>query len=80
MIRIEQTLFESSASECMAKVRLGETIVITDGDTPFAEVHPIAASVVSGRRRLGFARGMVKILPSFFDPMSKEELAGWYGE
>jgi antitoxin (DNA-binding transcriptional repressor) of toxin-antitoxin stability system len=65
-------------SEYLAQVEAGETIVIARRNKPVAEMRPLTQSVEKKRRPIGLAKGMGKVLPSFFEPMSEEELADWY--
>ena len=41
-------------------------------------VAAMIASLVENKRPIGLAVGRGRILPSFFDPMSEEELADWH--
>jgi prevent-host-death family protein len=65
-------------SEYLAQVEAGETIIIARRNKPIAEVRPLTQPVEKRRRPIGLAKGMGKVLPSFFEPMSEEELADWY--
>jgi prevent-host-death family protein len=65
-------------SEYLAQVEAGETIIIARRNKPIAEVRPLSQPVEKRRRPIGLAKGMGKVLPSFFEPMSEEELADWY--
>jgi antitoxin (DNA-binding transcriptional repressor) of toxin-antitoxin stability system len=79
MIRIDRKDFEQSPAACLDKARAGETILITENASPVAELRASPA-VSAPPRQLGFAKGMIKMHPSFFDPLSDEELKLWYGE
>jgi len=78
MIQIEQKKFEQTASVCMAKVRHGETLVITDADQPVAELRPLADNKPV-QRRIGLSKGLIEIPDSFFDPLPDDELELWDG-
>ena len=41
-------------------------------------IAAMIASLVDNKRPLGLAVGRGRILPSFFEPMTEEELADWY--
>jgi prevent-host-death family protein len=62
-------------SKLIRKAQNGENIVITRGKEPVAELRGVKRS---GKKRVpGRWKGKIRILPSFFDPMTKEELAEW---
>lgn len=66
-------------SEYLAAVERGETVVIARRNKPIAKLVPIEPEKAGKKRRpIGLAKGMGEIDPSFFEPMSKEELAEWY--
>lgn len=66
-------------SEMLARVEAGETIVIARRNKPVARLVPIEAEAAPKKPRpIGLAEGSVTIHPSFFDPMTEEELAEWY--
>jgi prevent-host-death family protein len=61
-------------SELLVRVERGEDFVIARGG------NPIARLVAIGRaepRELGFVAGL-RVPDSFFDPMTDDELSGWY--
>ena len=55
----------------IARVEHGEEVVIARNGQPVARLVPPARP----ERPLGTAAGMVEIPPSFFDPLTEEELA-----
>lgn len=66
-------------SEYLAAVEKGETVVIARRNKPIAKLVPIGPEETGKTRRpIGLAKGLIEIHPSFFDPMSEEELAEWY--
>jgi prevent-host-death family protein len=66
-------------SELLDRVERGETVVIARRNRPVAELRPIARAARKKRRRpIGLAKGMGRVLPAFFEPMSADELADWY--
>jgi prevent-host-death family protein len=66
-------------SEYLAAVEAGETITIAHRNKPIAKLVPIAPGKRPKKRRpIGLAKGLVEIPPSFFEPMTEEELADWY--
>jgi prevent-host-death family protein len=66
-------------SEYLAAVEAGETVVIARRNKPIAKLVPIPPEESQPKKRpIGLAKGLVEIHPSFFDPMTEEELAEWY--
>ena len=41
-------------------------------------IAAMIAGMVDNKRPVGLAAGRGRILPSFFEPMTEEELADWY--
>lgn len=66
-------------SAYLDRVLAGETVIIARRNRPVAKLVPLGAGEARpvGRRRLGLARGRVRMDPSFFGPMAAEELALW---
>lgn len=66
---------KTNLSKLIRKAQNGETIVIARGKEPVAEL----TGVKKGRKKRvpGRWKGKIRIRPSFFDPMSKDELAAW---
>jgi len=50
-------------------------VIIARGKEPVAKIIPFSAR--KKKRVPGSLKGKIHIHPSFFDPMSKEELALW---
>jgi prevent-host-death family protein len=73
MIKVNIHEAKTHLSRLLKQARGGEKVVICERNEPVAELTPIepARTVV---RELGFARGKIVIKPSFFDPMTEEEL------
>lgn len=67
-------------SEYLAKVETGETVVIARRNRPVAKLVPVEPEKAQPRKRrpIGLAKGSIEINPSFFEPMTEEELAQWY--
>jgi antitoxin (DNA-binding transcriptional repressor) of toxin-antitoxin stability system len=70
---------------CMAQVEAGETLVITRGGQPVAEIKPVIESasetavpggegVEKGLRPIGLAEGEFMEAPDFDDPLPEEIL------
>jgi prevent-host-death family protein len=58
-------------SRLLARVEVGEVIVIARGKTPVAKLVPIEAK---GKREFGAMRGDISIGLEFFDPLPDDEL------
>ncbi|MGE5597327.1 MAG: type II toxin-antitoxin system Phd/YefM family antitoxin [Hyphomicrobiales bacterium] len=63
-------------SRLLACVERGEEIVIARAGKPIARLVP--AERQKHKPVLGTARGLVVLKPGWDDPMSEEELDGWY--
>ncbi len=67
-------------SEYLAAAERGEEIVIARRNKPVARLVPLAESEPRRKpRKLGQARGRIKIHPSFYEPMDEKELGLWDG-
>ncbi|MDP2286256.1 MAG: type II toxin-antitoxin system Phd/YefM family antitoxin [Pseudohongiella sp.] len=66
-------------SELLARVEAGETVVIARRNKPIVKLVPADVESPKEKRRLGLAEGSISISDNFFDPMTEEELADWYG-
>jgi len=69
---------KTNLSKLIERAQKGEEIVISRGPVPVARLVPIQGAAVP-KRQPGTLKGLIKIHPSFFDPMSEEELALWEG-
>ena len=66
-------------SEYLARVEAGETVVIARRNKPVARLVPVEPDAEpKPPRPIGLAKGLIEIHPSFFEPLSEEELAQWY--
>jgi prevent-host-death family protein len=64
-------------SRLIARVEAGEEIIIARGHKPVAKLVPLAPKP---KRVFGSMKGQFTVGPEFFEPMSEEELALWYGD
>jgi prevent-host-death family protein len=64
-------------SRLLKAAEAGEEVVITRGRTPVARLVPILDAAPT--RRFGAMRGRATVTDAFFEPMTEEELALWYG-
>jgi prevent-host-death family protein len=65
---------EAQIRDLLARVERGEEVVIERNGRPIARLAPSPGSV-PGRRKLGWARGLVWVSDDFDAPMTDEEIA-----
>jgi len=65
-------------SRLVARAEAGEEIVIARGNKPVAKLVPL--DTPKPKRVFGSMKGQFTVGPEFFEPMSEEELALWYGD
>jgi antitoxin (DNA-binding transcriptional repressor) of toxin-antitoxin stability system len=66
---------KTNLSKLLRKATNGEEVIIARGKKPVAK---LVALDRPGKKRIpGSLKGKIRIHASFFDPMSKEELAEW---
>jgi prevent-host-death family protein len=64
-------------SRLIARAEAGEEIIIARGKKPVVKL----VSLESKPKRVpGRWKGKISVGPEFFEPMSEEELAHWYGD
>jgi len=78
MIKANIHEIKAKLSKYVEMVEAGETVIVCRRNIPVAELHAIQHKK-KPKPILGSAAGKVRILPSFFDPISEEELALWEG-
>lgn len=66
---------KTTLSQLIAEVEAGEDVVIQRGQQPV--VRLVSVDVVVPRRRFGALAGKVSLDPSFFEPLSRDELDAW---
>ena len=66
---------KTNFSKYLRKVASGEEVVICKNGEPIAQIIPFPKDKEK-KRLLGTAKGMITILPSFFDPLTEEEFPG----
>ena len=75
---------KTNLSELLRRVEAGEEIIIARGDKPVAILRDYKSEDIARRRAAAFGlfEGKYPPIPDsvWFDPMSEEELALWYGE
>ncbi len=77
MVNIHEA--KAHLSEYLARAEAGETVVIARRNKPVARLVPVNPETIGKKRRpIGLAKGLIEIHPSFFEPMTEEEVAQWY--
>jgi prevent-host-death family protein len=64
-------------SRLIARAEAGEEIIIARGRKP---VVKLVSLLPKPKRVFGSMKGQLTVGPEFFEPMSEEELALWYGD
>lgn len=75
MVNINEV--KAKLSEFLDAVAQGETVIICNRNQPVAELRAVAKKRTEPRP-IGLAKGTIKIHPSFYEPMSDEELDEFY--
>jgi antitoxin (DNA-binding transcriptional repressor) of toxin-antitoxin stability system len=75
MVNINEV--KAKLSEFLDVVAQGETVIICNRNQPVAELRAVPKKRTEPRP-IGLAKGTIKIHPSFYDPMTEEELAEFY--
>ena len=75
MVNIHEA--KAKLSEFLDFVAQGETVIICNRNQPVAELRAVAKKRTEPRP-IGLAKGTITIHPSFYDPMTEEELAEFY--
>lgn len=78
MVRANIAEFKAKLSYFLKLVKGGEKVVICDRNVPVAELTALPEER-KGKRILGQHKGLFTVPDEFFEPMSEEELAEWYG-
>ncbi len=75
MVNIHEV--KAKLSEYLDAVAQGETVIICNRNQPVAELRAVAKKRTEPRP-IGLGKGTIKILPSFYDPITDEELDEFY--
>jgi antitoxin (DNA-binding transcriptional repressor) of toxin-antitoxin stability system len=78
VIRVNIHEAKTNLSKLIERAEKGETIIVCRRNEPVVEMRATPGSS-SKRRVFGGARGKIKIPPTFFDPLSDDELSLWEG-
>ncbi len=75
MVNIHEA--KAKLSEYLDAVAAGETVIICNRNQPVAELRAVPKKRTEPRP-IGLAKGTIEIQPSFYDPMTEEELDEFY--
>lgn len=75
MVNIHEA--KAKLSEFLDAVAAGETVIICNRNQPVAELRAVPKKRTEPRP-IGLAKGTITIHPSFYDPMTEEELDDFY--
>jgi len=79
MIRLNIHQAKTHLSRYLEKVERGETIVLCRRNVPIAEIRALPRPAKK-RRPIGLGKGLVRVLPSFFEPLPDEMIEGFEGK
>jgi len=79
MIRLNIHQAKTHLSRYLEKVERGETIVLCRRNVPIAEIRALPRPAKK-RRPIGLGKGLVSVLPSFFEPLPDEMIEGFEGK
>jgi prevent-host-death family protein len=71
---------KTQLSKLLAKVEVGEEVVIARGSKPIARLVPFELKTVRAKAGAWKDRSGFAFSESFFDPLPDDELALWNGE
>ncbi len=66
---------KTNLSKLIREAENGQSVIIARGKKPVAKI--VALEKRRKKRVPGRLKGKIRIHPSFFDPMTREELADW---
>ena len=78
MIRLNIHEGKTHLSRYLAKLALGETILLCKRNIPIAEIRPLPQRR-KAKRPIGLAKGEVKVPPEFFEPLPSELVDAFNG-
>lgn len=68
---------KTNLSKLLLKVSQGEEVIISKSGKPIAKLIPYSGTKPK-KRKLGNAKGMIKLNDSYFEPLSKDILDSFY--
>ncbi len=66
---------KTNLSRLLEEAESGKEVIIARGKTPVAKL--VAIAHMKRKRVPGKCKGLIKIHPSFYKPMTKDELKDW---
>lgn len=66
---------KTNLSKLLAEAESGKEVVIARGRTPVAKL--VAIGTATRKRTPGRYKHLIKIHPSFYEPMTKDDLKDW---
>jgi antitoxin (DNA-binding transcriptional repressor) of toxin-antitoxin stability system len=69
---------KTNLSRYIAELEPGDTLVICNRNEPVAEIRPIVKN--TPKRRVGVAKGQIKLTPEFWEPLPEDMLKAFSGE
>ncbi len=79
MILVNIADAKAKLSEFVEAAARGESVVICRHNRPVAELRPIAATRQGPRDLTPMCPGETFVTDAFFEPLTEDELAEWYG-
>ncbi len=79
MIKVNIRQAKTHLSRYLARLKVGETLIICKRNTPIAEVRALPQTGQK-KRPIGLAKGQVKVLPSFFEPLPDDIIDAFEGK
>ena len=73
MAQVNVDDFQRNPLGCLARVRMGETVVVTEGDYPIAEIRSLIDDDAP-RRPSGLCKGEFQVPDDFDAPLSEDTL------
>ncbi len=80
MKRVNMHEAKTHLSRYVAELKPGETLLLCNRNEPVAELKAIDKRNLTGKPRLGVAKGLITIPDSFFDPLPDDILKAFNGE
>lgn len=79
MIKVNIRQAKIHLSRYLARLKPGETLIIFKRNIPIAEVRALPQAGKQ-KRPIGLAKGQVKVLPSFFEPLPDDIIDAFEGK
>jgi antitoxin (DNA-binding transcriptional repressor) of toxin-antitoxin stability system len=79
MVQISLEQFANDPQGLLARIAAGEPFVVTSGNRPVAEVHPVVDQPPQ-KRPIGLCEGLFVVPDDFNEPLPAEILRSFEGE